>query len=293
MSKLSSLPPDVASTLRLLATGRSPRDVAQALAIEPDAVRERALEGADLLAGSKAEALAEGERKRILAFLFSEADSEPLLDSSPAARDYAEAVRAGIAGGASVPPTAAKTPKPSKASAAPVTAESAGKDSAGKERTRGLILIGCLGVVVVAIVIAIVSPWGNKSATDAKSVATTTAASTKWVVRDRFTLKAVDGGSGKALAGVETKGEAAALLIAGNGMTPKSTIGIWLTGKGTSGLVGFQVVNSKGQFSAVGSLPKNVQTADTLIVTSETAKPGQAAPKSPGPVLLSSPFTLS
>jgi hypothetical protein len=146
---------------------------------------------------------------------------------------------------------------------------------------------------VIAIVIAIVSPWGNKSVTDAKSAATTTAASTKWVVRDRFTLKAVDGGSGKALAGVETKGEAAALLIAGNGMTPKSTIGIWLTGKGTSGLVGFQVVNSKGQFSAVGSLPKNVQSAVTLIVTSETARPGQASPKSPGPVLLSSPFTLS
>ena len=317
MSKLSSLPPDVASTLRLLATGRSPRDVAQALAIEPDAVRERALVGADLLAGPKAEALAESERKRVLAFLFSEAEAEPLLDSSPAARDYAEAVRAGIDGEASVtstpaakpspsPPTPAvpstskppqqhsgasipsKTPQPGPASAAPVPA-----GSNGNERTRGLILIGCLGVVVTAVVIAIISPWGNSSSTDVKSSPTTTAASSKWVVRDRFTLKAVDGGTGKALAGVETKGETAALLIAGNGMIPKSTIGIWLTGKGSSGLVGFQVVNSKGQFSAVGALPKNLQSADTLIVTRETAKPGQAVPKTPGPVLLSSPFTLS
>jgi hypothetical protein len=106
-------------------------------------------------------------------------------------------------------------------------------------------------------------------------------------------LKSVDGSSGKALAGVETKGEASALLIAGNGLNPDTTVGIWLVGGNSAGLIGFQNVNSKGQFSAVGPLPKNLQKADTLVVTRETVKQGQSVPKTPGSVILSSPFSLS
>jgi hypothetical protein len=107
----------------------------------------------------------------------------------------------------------------------------------------------------------------------------------------RFTLKPVGAETGKALAGIEVKGSEAKLLIAGNGLDSSSTVGIWLVGGGTSGLVGFQIVNAKGQFSAVGPLPANVDSADTLVVTSETARPGQEAPDHPGRVLLSSPFS--
>ncbi len=314
MTKLNQLPADQASTLKLLASGKTPQDVAEALAVGLDAVITRAVDGADVLAGDSADSLARSERERVLQSIFGNGLEDPLLKSSPAAMEYANAVRTELGMDTPRPPVtgAQKSvvapvlqPPPSKAASGPnppalneskkpaTSREPA--ESPSVDRRRGIILIACLGIVIVGIIVALVTPGDDsKESTSASSPATTSsAANGGWQIRSRFTLKPVDGGSGKALAGIETKGEASALLIAGNGMTPKTTVGIWLVGGKTAGLVGFQTVNAKGQFSAVGPLPKNLQTADTLVVTSETVKPGQKVPTSPGPVILSSPFSLS
>ena len=314
MTKLNQLPADQASTLKLLASGKTPQDVADALTVGLDAVINRAVEGADALAGDSADSLARSERERVLQSVFGNGPEDPLLKSSPAAKEYANAVRNGLAMGTPPPPVTKEqktvvapevTPPLRKAASgsrtpaarmdAKPTQSPKASESGSAERRRGLILIACLGVVLVGIIVAVVTPGDDSknSASTQSSVATSSAANGGWQIRSRFTLKPVDGGSGKALAGIETKGEASALLIAGNGMTPKATVGIWLVGGKTAGLVGFQTVNAKGQFSAVGPLPKNLQSADTLVVTSETVKPGQKVPTSPGPVILSSPFSLS
>ena len=310
MSNLANLPADEASTLRLLAGGKNPSDVAEALAIDLNAVMARAQRGADSLAGPLSRDLAESERARVVSALFGLSADEPLLTSSPAAQAYASAVEEALGIRKPAPaetptevftPVRAQSPKPvaAKPSPRPATtvpsAKNEPKSERSPERTRGIILLSCLAVVIVGIVIALVAPGGEstKKAADQTASTTTPTQNGGWQIRNRFTLKAVDGGSGKALAGIETKGEASALLIAGNGLAPSSTVGIWLLGGSSAGLIGFQTVNSKGQFSAVGPLPKNLQSADTLAVTRETVKPGEKAPTTPGPVVLSSPFSLS
>lgn len=75
-------------------------------------------------------------------------------------------------------------------------------------------------------------------------------------------------------------------------MKPSGVVGIWLTGGPSPLLVGFQKVSGKGEFSAIGALPTAAGSADRLIVTAEAVKPGQKPPASPGPVLLTSPFSL-
>jgi len=308
MTDLSSLPPDEASALKLLAAGNSPELVADALSIEPSAVLERALRAADQLAASESVHLAESERLRVLGVVIGTSASDPLIKSSPAAAAYQRAVNAGLGVSSKTQKTsefatASPTPEPTEpvptAKAEAVEPrelqEPATASIPNPDRRRGMVLLSCLGAVIVATALAIVSPWGDtkKQSMAGSGTTTTQSATDGWQIRNRFTLKAVDGGTGKALAGVETKGQSAALLVAGNGLPPKSTIGIWLIGGGKSGLVGFQTVNAKGQFSAVGPLPQSVQSADTLVVTSETAKPGQKAPSKPGPVILSSPFSLT
>ena len=102
----------------------------------------------------------------------------------------------------------------------------------------------------------------------------------------------VAGTTGAGIGGLETKDGQQALLIAGTRMKPSTVVGIWLTGGPSPVLVGFQKVGAKGEFSAIGAVPKGADSADRLIVTSESTKPGQKPPAAPGQVLLTSPFSL-
>jgi hypothetical protein len=300
MTDLSNLPSDEASTLRLLASGKTAADVADLLSLDVEAVKGRALLGADKLAPEESAKLAESERSRVLSVLFGETAADPLLKSSPAAQDYFSAIQQGL-GITAIETQSIGTPAPPKQEPkAPSKTEARsnglGEPKQGADRGRGRLLLALAGLAVVGVVAVIVISGGGSDSKPSRSASATTtsqSATDGWTIRNRFTLKAVDGGSGKALAGVETKGEASALLIAGNGLTPSTTVGIWLVGGGSTGLIGFQNVNAKGQFSAVGPLPKNLQKADTVVVTRETVKQGQAVPKTPGPVILSSPFSLS
>ena len=164
---------------------------------------------------------------------------------------------------------------------------------------KGSILLGGLAAILIGIVLIAWQPWddGGSSAKTGTTAPTTTQAARQnagsgWTVRSRYTLKPVPGASGKAIAGIETKANQAALLIAGAGLPGSSTVGIWFQGPTGSGLVGFQKVDAKGQFTAIGPLPAIVTKANRIIVTRETAPVGSAAPKQPGPVLLTAPFKL-
>jgi len=300
MTDISDLPSDEASTLRLLCSGRKAADVAELLALNVEDVRRRALSGADAMAPKEAAALAESERSRILAVLFGEAVEDPLLSTSPAAQAYAETLQHKLA--LNLIETKPNLGDVSAAEAAPQASRKTAKadpvitQQGAPNRKRGRLLLavgGLLAVVVIAGTVISSNGGDNRPAGSGPKSPSTQSAAGGWTVRNRFTLKAVDGSAAKALAGVETKGEASALLIAGNGLNAKTTVGIWLTGGGSSGLIGFQNVNAKGQFSAVGPFPKNLQTADTIVVTLETVRQGQPVPKTPGPVILSSPFSLS
>ena len=189
-------------------------------------------------------------------------------------------------------------PGPEAKALSPVNLESGLSEPSQRRRRHVLVA----GLVVVGLALVISAYLLGSSGTEypprraASTVKTDgnkakSASAGGWKVTERLTLKPVGGETGKALAGISVKGAQTSLLIVGNGLDPSSTVGIWLVGGGKSGLVGFQNVNAKGQFSAVGPLPSNVESADTLVVTSETVQAGQAVPSSPGRVLLSSPFS--
>lgn len=319
MDPLSQLPPDQASALRLLSGGRSYTDVADLLGLTEHDVIQTALKGADSLAGSSAEALTESERLRVLDVLLGIKESDPLMAGSPSAAEYGSCVSAALPGTqlrseqpaqaaskpTSVPAPPAKTPVDSLPAIPPVKVSPPSRESSSARpsfKSRGVALIAGLGAVAVLVILLLWQPWSgnNQSPPDSTSAATTTTQPAKpgskgangWTVKSKFELKSTSGGSGKALAGVETKGSSAALLIAGNGMRASSTVGIWLTGPGGPGLVGFQKVNAKGQFSAIGPLPKNALTATQIIVTQETTSPGAKVPNQPGPALLSANFSF-
>jgi hypothetical protein len=82
------------------------------------------------------------------------------------------------------------------------------------------------------------------------------------------------------------------MLVAGTGLKPNTTVGIWLTGSQAPALVGFQKVNAKGEFTAVAAVPKSAPQANRVIVTSENVQPGQPVPKTPGTVVLASSFSV-
>ncbi len=312
---MSKLPADEAATLRLLASGKTPADVADALAIDTAAVKARALSGSDHLAGDAAAALAEGERIRVLDVVFGEVASDPLLDSSPAARTYANRVTEALnlktrdEGSKSEQPTVVapritptaqperQTASVAKTKPADQTKPQPRQQPAGADRKRGLILLACAGVILVAIAVSLIAPWGgsdNKQAVGSStSTSTTPATNNGWTIRAVFKLKSVDGSQSGAQAGLETKDGQSQIVIVGLGLPPGALVGVWLTGSGTNGLIGVQKVGKDGRFGGIGPLPSNGQNANRIIVTREAGTPGQKAPTKPGPTLLTSPFSLS
>lgn len=308
MKTLDSLPADQASALRLLTGGKTYRAVADLLGLTAESVASTALAGLDSLAPDEAKSLTEMERSRVADVVLGQTGSDPLIQGSPAAGAYAARIRAAMgvqaatASTESTPPTkvmpaASKPPAPAS-SKAPVAPKPAGLTAATGDRRRGMFLLAGVTTAAVGIALLVSSPWdaSNPSSTSSAASTTSTAATPAgggWTIRDRFTLKPVAGGSGQALAGLGTKSNSAAILIAGNGLQAGSTIGIWLTGQGKAGLIGLGKVDAKGQFSGIGPLPKNVATATELVVTQEQATTGKKIPSAPGSVLLKSPFKVS
>ena len=339
MSNLDLLPAAQLASLRLIVSGRSYSEVADALSIDAESVADNARLAVSTLAGSAAEPLAQAERGRIADWLLGQVESEPLVEGSPSARAFASAASGELASleGARLPalpeplaltaePDGPRT-RPTKSFARPGTGKTTSESSAAKpeasdtdesesaqdggqtpeiSRRGGIAVLGAAAAALLIGGLALGGVFdGGDEASTPTSVASTTPTTTApsgaaatpdgkggWTLRKRFTLKPVAGGKALGVAGLESKGTQNAMLVAGTGLPPNTTVGIWLTGSAAPALVGFQKVSSKGQFTAVAPVPKSAPQANRVIVTSESVKPGQPVPKVPGAAILASPFSI-
>ncbi|MEI6448052.1 MAG: hypothetical protein WCO96_09280, partial [Actinomycetes bacterium] len=91
MSNLDLLPAAQLASLRLIVTGRTYAEVAEALSIDADSVADNARLAVSTLAGQAAEPLALAERGRIADWLLGQSEREPLVEGSPAARAFGQA----------------------------------------------------------------------------------------------------------------------------------------------------------------------------------------------------------
>ncbi len=293
------------AALRLVAGGRSYSQVAADLAIDESAVRQSARTAIDAFAGASVRNLTESERSRIADWLLAQTDDEPLVVTSPAAREYA--MNATAAAHAqqgvelnSLPLSGVTSPKEFAVSS-PVA-----KATPRRGNRAGITLLALGTAAILIVVLAASGVFSSTSEQQATSTASLPLTSTStqaqqtpsdgqlagWKLSKRFDLVPVTGASGRGIAGLETKGKQSALLVAGTGLKPGIAVGIWVTGGAAPGLVGFQRVTAKGEFTAVGAVPAGAPSADRLIVTEEQISKNAPPPTSPGRVLLSSPFGL-
>ena len=310
------------AALRLVVAGRSYEDVASALAINETAVRELARNAIDSFSGAAATNLTESERGRITDWLLAQSSDEPLVQASPAARGYAEAAISAALTRHSIAlrqlpdtkPASAKqfvvAPAANQTQSQPVARAAQGvADTTAEPAPAKRAGIALLGLAAAALLVGVLAVAGVFSSSESnKPTASSTLSSTTptkqqqgpakdpqlagWTLSKRFDLIPVTGSSGRGIAGLETKGQQHALLVAGTGLPAGSVVGIWVTGGPAPGLVGFQRVTSKGEFSAVGAVPASAAQADRLIVTEERISKASPPPTAPGRVLLSSPFRL-
>lgn len=101
MSALESLPPDQKAVLQLLLKqGKSYADLSKLLRIEPDAVRERALDAMDALGPEEADGLDDSHQDQVADYLLGQSDPQAteetrtFLAGSPGGRAWARAVSA-------------------------------------------------------------------------------------------------------------------------------------------------------------------------------------------------------
>ncbi len=193
MSRLDTLPPDLRASLALL-VGQHKRygEIAALLRVEERAVHDRAHAALALLAPRQARALSAAQREQVGEYLLGQADAQAqsatlaLLDSSPAAREWAQALAAELAPIASgplpeVPGGAAGEPDAGMSSGAgepdadisggagepdaDASTEADGDTQASVPNSRrggAILLLGLAAVVVVAVAL-IVGLGGNNS----------------------------------------------------------------------------------------------------------------------------------
>lgn len=101
MSAIDSLPPDQKAVLQLLLKqDKSYADLSKLLHIEPEAVRERALDAMDALGPEEAEGLDEQHQDQVADYLLGQSDADAtaathsFLEGSPGGRAWARAVSA-------------------------------------------------------------------------------------------------------------------------------------------------------------------------------------------------------
>lgn len=326
MSPFEDLPSDQRAALRLALSGRNYSEIADALAISSESVAALAREAVTALAGASANALTTAEQARVADWITGAAADEPLVESSPAGRAIVEGVHSQLVGIEGIDlrslpsePSSGPAPAPAKnweqtrpakpavttaTPSAPKVAPSSSASEGAPNGKGGYLLIGAAIVAIGFGGLAIAGVFNGSDSTTtskpAQTKPTTNSGSQQnsgttqsgWKLTRRFTLTPVAGSAGAGIGGLETKDGQQALLIAGTRMKPSTVVGIWLTGGPSPVLVGFQKVSAKGEFSAIGAVPKGAESADRLIVTSERTKPGQKPPAAPGQVLLTSPFSL-
>jgi hypothetical protein len=164
-------------------------------------------------------------------------------------------------------------------------------------RLGGGLLLGAIAVAAIVAIVLSVTGGGksHSAATTAASAAATSTGSKSGPKEDgRFTLTPPNPGS-KAIGVVEvlSEGSKQAFYIAADHLPPSHGFfyGIWLYNSPTShvGLSRAPAVGSNGRLEGGALLPANAHEFHRMLVTRET----NDRPRSPGPVVLSGPFSVS
>ncbi len=288
MSPLDDLPPDLRATLSLLVDrGKSYAEVADLLGIPESAVRERAHEALDALAGEPVPAAA---RARVGVGNEQPADSA----SSSLGPD-----------GGSIAAGASATAASSRARRNGAAARSGGA-ALPVSRRGGAIVLAAIAVVIVAVVIIVLASGGSSShksgtsggassasaQTSGGSTGTTSGKSPQ--VTNQITLTPPEPGS-KAIGLVEILAEGGehAFYIAAEHLTPSKgfTYVVWLYNSPTSAeaISKSPNVGSNGRLQGGALLPSNASHFHQILLTRETSE----RPTTPGPTVLSGTFSLT
>jgi hypothetical protein len=323
---LNALAPDQRAVVQLVLTrDRSYAQIAELLKISEDAVRARAHKGLAALAPDVE--LPADKLAQLADFLLGQQNGKPteeteaLLTGSDGAREWAETVRAQLAGvsGASLPelpepqqdedaaavaagPGDAPAPRPRPLRDTPRTPAASGPAAPGptavagaSSRLGGALLIGLaiVAIVVLVLVLFVFSGDDKDPATAAKATATPSATATPAPVGE-IPLKGAAGSKGTGVMRLYTAQQQLAFTLEGTGVPANNAneaYAVWFTSPGKAARrLGFaQPVGSNGRLGTTGPrtedldrFPRWLATFKRVVVTRET----NAKAKKPGPVVL-------
>jgi hypothetical protein len=275
MPRLDDLPPDLRATLSLLVDrGKSYAQVAELLGIPESAVRDRAHDALDALAGAPSEA------------------PPPPAPFSPPRGSAAERAGSSSAGA----PRKAGSNVSGATTGLPVS------------RRAGALLLAGIAVVIVVVVVLLTSGDGSHTNTGTSASATTStqghtkssstkstksSASKTPTVTNQLALTSPDSSS-KAVGIVEilAEGSQRAFYMAAEHLPPSQGFSyvVWLYNSPSSAqaISKAPTVTSNGRMQGGALLPSNASNYHKILLTRETSN----SPTQPGPIVLSGAFSL-
>jgi hypothetical protein len=308
MSRLDDLPADQRATLSLLlAQGKDYAEVAQLLQIGEHAVHDRAHAALAVLAPREARELTAQRREEIGDYLLGQRDlterlrARGLLEDSPAARAWAQAVVAELAPLAAGPlPEIPAGEAAGNRNGAPPDDPPPRQDThegsrLPSSRVGGAIVLAVIAAVVVAVVLVLVTSGGSshhRASTTASSAASG-ASTSRATETKRLTLTPPNPAS-KALgvAAVLQERSTYAFYLAAERLAPSRGFfyAVWLYNSPTSyePLSKSPPVGSNGRLQGGALLPSNAAQYHQMILTRETIE----RPTRPGPIVLQGEFAL-
>jgi Sigma-70, region 4 len=321
MAELDALPADQRAVLQLLLVrGQSYGELSDLLKIDPGAVRDRAHAALEALGPNTGRRLAPERRAEVSDYLLGQqtasqrtATREHLAGSASArawARVVADSLRP-LAGEAlpEIPEEGPETEAEGApaATSAPATGEARATEPArepepgiarapDRSRLGGALLLGGVGVLVLAVVAILVISGGGGGgskrggkASAASSTPTNQSTTAQATPIAQINLAPSGGGKAVGLAQVFAQGNRRLLIVAGQGLA-QGAYALWLyTSQAKSKLLGFvpSRVGKNGRFVTQGQLPTDASNYANLIVTSEqVAGSRPQVPKSPGRIVL-------
>lgn len=302
MPRLDDLPADRRAVLQLLLKqGKTYRELASLLRIDPETVRTRAHDALERLGPTTGEALHPDDREDVSDYLLGQqtaserAATRRLLERSAAARAWARVVSGELRGlaGDGLPEIPAEQAEVDEAFGALDARRQARVRQARGSRLGGVLLLAAVGLAIAFFVVFVVAGSddgdGNASAGGQQTTATTGTSTTAQVL-GQVNLNAPAGGASKAIAAVTLvrQGGRAALIFQGQDIPrnrPGDVYALWVTGAGGSARVGFVPrVGKSGRLQVSGPVPAGIDLSkyDTMVLSRETTR----RPKTPGPVVL-------
>lgn len=157
-------------------------------------------------------------------------------------------------------------------------------------RRAGALLLLALVIVIVVVVILLTS--GGASTKNASTGTSGTSTAQPHVDKQLKLTSPVPGSNAIGIAEVLSQGSQYAFFVAAEHLPPTSGFfyAAWLYNSATDARVLGRApsVTSNGRLQAVGALPSNASHYHQLLITRETA----TKPTTPGPIVLSGPFSL-